>query len=61
MVLSDICCLRSLDTRLGYRAMMLIGSREGRREGRGKEGLGSPSGGRGEEIEIEIKKKKERG
>ena len=38
---------------------MLMRSREGRREGGGKEGLRSPSGGRGEEIEIEIMKKKE--
>ena len=35
MVLSDICCLRSLDTRLGYRAMTLMGSRE--RRGGGKD------------------------
>ena len=41
-MLSDICCIRSLDTRLGCRAMMLMRSREGRREGGGKEGLGSP-------------------
>ena len=46
--------------------MMLMGSREGRGEGGGKEGLGSPDrsitvgrGGGGEGIEIEIKKKKE--
>ena len=64
MVLSDICCLRSLDTRLGCRAMTLMGSREGRGEGWGKEGLGSPNRsttvGRGgvEGIEIDITKKK---
>ena len=46
--------------------MMLMGSREGRGEGGGKEGLGSPDrsitvgrAGGGEGIEIDIKKKKE--